>query len=45
MAVWQIQEAKARLSEVIARGLTLVTRNTRDVAATGVSLFDPWCAQ
>jgi toxin FitB len=22
--------------------LTLVTRNTRDVAATGVTLFDPW---
>jgi toxin FitB len=26
----------------IARGLTLVTRNTRDVAATGVALLDPW---
>jgi toxin FitB len=26
----------------ITRGLTLVTRNTRDVAATGVPLFDPW---
>jgi toxin FitB len=26
----------------IIRGLTLVTRNTRDVAATGVPLFDPW---
>jgi len=26
----------------ISRGLTLVTRNTRDVAATGVPLFDPW---
>ena len=26
----------------ITRGLTLVTRNTRDVAATGVVLFDPW---
>jgi predicted nucleic acid-binding protein len=26
----------------IARGLTLVTRNTRDVAATGVLLLDPW---
>jgi toxin FitB len=26
----------------IARGLTLVTRNTRDVAATGVTVFDPW---
>jgi predicted nucleic acid-binding protein len=26
----------------IARGLTLVTRNTRDVAATGVPLLDPW---
>ena len=23
-------------------GLTLVTRNTRDVARTGVSLLDPW---
>ena len=26
----------------ITRGLTLVTRNTRDVAATGVPLLDPW---
>lgn len=26
----------------IAGGLTLVTRNTRDVAATGVPLFNPW---
>jgi len=26
----------------ITRDLTLVTRNTRDVAATGVPLFDPW---
>ena len=26
----------------ITRGLTLVTRNTRDVAATGVPLVDPW---
>ena len=24
------------------RGLTLVTRNTRDVAGTGVPLLDPW---
>ena len=24
--------------------LTLVTRNTRDVAATGVPVFDPWAA-
>jgi len=24
--------------------LTLVTRNTRDIAATGVSLFNPWSA-
>jgi predicted nucleic acid-binding protein len=29
----------------IAHGLTLVTRNTRDVAATGVALFDPWVAR
>ena len=28
----------------IASGLTLVTRNTRDVAATGVALVDPWQA-
>ena len=28
----------------IAFGLTLVTRNTRDVAATGVALVDPWQA-
>jgi toxin FitB len=28
----------------IARDLTLVTRNTRDVAATGVTVFDPWTA-
>jgi toxin FitB len=26
----------------ISCGLTLVTRNTRDVAITGVPLFDPW---
>jgi toxin FitB len=26
----------------IAKDLTLVTRNTRDVAATGVTVFDPW---
>ena len=26
----------------LARGLTLVTRNTRDVIATGVALLDPW---
>ena len=26
----------------ITRGLTLVTRNTRDVAETGVPLLDPW---
>jgi len=26
----------------ITRGLTLVTRNTRDVAATGAPLVDPW---
>jgi predicted nucleic acid-binding protein len=26
----------------IQHDLILVTRNTRDVAATGVSLFDPW---
>ncbi len=26
----------------MARGLTLVTRNTRDVAATGVTVLDPW---
>lgn len=26
----------------ITRGLTLVSRNTRDVAATGVALVDPW---
>ena len=26
----------------ITRGLTLVTRNTRDVAGTGVPLVDPW---
>jgi len=26
----------------MTRGLTLVTRNTRDVATTGVPLFDPW---
>ena len=26
----------------ITRGLTLVTRNTRDIAATGVQLVDPW---
>jgi len=26
----------------ITRDLTLVTRSTRDVATTGVPLFDPW---
>jgi toxin FitB len=26
----------------LTRGLTLVTRNTRDVAGTGVPLVDPW---
>lgn len=26
----------------ISRGLILVTRNTRDVAPTGVQLLDPW---
>lgn len=26
----------------LAHGLTLVTRNVRDVVGTGVSLFDPW---
>src|SRR5436190_23644693 len=26
----------------IAQGLTLVTRNTRDVKVTGVPLIDPW---
>jgi len=26
----------------LGHGLTLVTRNTRDVAATGVGLVDPW---
>jgi toxin FitB len=26
----------------ITRGLTLVTRNTRDVAGTGVPVLDPW---
>jgi predicted nucleic acid-binding protein len=28
----------------ISRGLILVTRNTRDVEATGVPLLDPWNA-
>lgn len=26
----------------MTHGLTLVTRNTRDVASTGVPLMDPW---
>lgn len=26
----------------IANGLTVVTRNTKDMIATGVSLIDPW---
>ncbi len=26
----------------LARGLTLVTRNTADIAATGVTLINPW---
>jgi predicted nucleic acid-binding protein len=29
----------------MARGLTLVTRNTRDVTATGVTVLDPWNAR
>jgi toxin FitB len=29
----------------ISHGLTLVTRNTRDVALTGVPLVDPWQAR
>lgn len=29
----------------MTRGLTLVTRNARDVAATGVMLLDPWAAR
>ena len=29
----------------ITHGLTLVTRNTRDVATTGVPLVDPWRAR
>lgn len=29
----------------IGHGLTLVTRNTRDVASTGVPLIDPWQAR
>ena len=28
----------------ISHGLTLVTRNTRDVASTGVTIVDPWQA-
>jgi toxin FitB len=28
----------------MTRGLTLVTRNTRDVRDTGVALLDPWAA-
>jgi len=27
---------------VMVHGLTLVTRSTRDVAASGVPLVDPW---
>ena len=26
----------------IGHGLTLVTRNTRDLRSTGVALLDPW---
>jgi toxin FitB len=29
----------------ISRGLTLVTRNARDVEATGVAVIDPWQAR
>ena len=29
----------------LAHGLTLVTRNTRDVEATGVAVVDPWQAR
>ena len=29
----------------ISRSLTLVTRNTRDVASTGVMIVDPWQAR
>ena len=30
------------VATAIRHGLTLVTRNTRDVEATGVALVDPW---
>jgi predicted nucleic acid-binding protein len=29
-------------ASAMQHNLTLVTRNTKDVAATGVSLFNPW---
>jgi predicted nucleic acid-binding protein len=32
-------------ASAIQHNLTLVTRNTKDVAATGVSLFNPWTEQ
>jgi toxin FitB len=32
-------------ASAIQHNLTLVTRNTKDVAATGVSLFNPWTDQ
>jgi toxin FitB len=30
------------VATALRHGLTLVTRNTRDVAATGVTVFNPW---
>jgi hypothetical protein len=50
---WQLQTAKAQFSEVFRRtrerarrvvtkqGKEAVTRNTKDVAATGVLMFNP----
>lgn len=32
-------------ASAISRGLTLVTRNSRDVQSTGVPLVDPWQAR
>jgi toxin FitB len=32
-------------ASAVSRGLTLVTRNTADFAATGVPLVDPWQAR
>jgi toxin FitB len=39
--IYLVDEADPRRA-ALEHGLTLVTRNTSDLAPTGVPLFDPW---